>query len=186
MRIFAFIKSHWLLILLAMIAFLLLGIYLLLPSIAPKPAPSPSPQTWNGITPNLTNVNELVSLLGEPTGKRQEGQSAVFSYPTQSESLSNEVFVSNNVVGLIKEQIIDDTKGLAYYKETFGEPEATFYGPYAQSGFLLYVFASKGIAVLAHQYEGLVFEVWRFSPMTVGEFKALWGQGLSSEPQNQL
>ncbi len=171
-----------------MIAFLLLGIYLLLPGIKQEPAPSPTPQTqsWNGVTPGQTNINDLVNILGEPKEKRQQGQNIVFGYPTQSESLSDEVFISGNIVGLVKEQILDDTRSLASYKEAFGEPEGTFYGPYAQSGFLLYVFASKGVAVLAHQNEGLIFEVWRFSPTSVNEFFTLWGSGLSTQPENKL
>ena len=179
-------KTYWFFIILSAIAFSLGGIYLFFGKekrveVTPTPnsLPLASPQSWKGITPGQTQQQEVLSLLGQPEKTQVEKDRVVFSYPTQRQGIDNEVFFEKDRVGLIKEQIIDDQGSLPSFIQKFGEPEVKLFGPYASSGFLVYVFAASGIALVAHPDGGIVFETWYFTPMTLEEFRAKWGQELS-------
>lgn len=188
MGIFSFIKSSWLFIVLAVIAFLLIGLSLFFPEQKSQPSPTPKTQaqSWNKITPGKTSFDEVKEKLGEPIETRQRQSQTILFYPSESESLNHEVVISQNTVGFIKEQVIGDTRKLSYYVNQFGEPKAKLYGPYAASGYLLNIFPENGIAILAHADHGLVFENWYFEPTTLEDFLQKWGQGLSENPPQQL
>lgn len=188
MGIFSFVKSYWLFIVLAIIAFLLIGLSLFLPEQEPQPPPTPKPQAqpWNNIIPGKTSFDEVEAKLGDPIETKREQTKTILLYPTESEALNHEIVISQNIVGLIKEQVINDARGISYYINQFGEPEAKLYGPYAASGYLLNIFPKNGIAVLAHADQGLIFEIWYFEPTTLEDFLQKWGQGLSENPPQQL
>ncbi|MBI2405930.1 hypothetical protein HYV21_02660 [Candidatus Microgenomates bacterium] len=184
----SFFKKHWLFIVLAALAFALLGIFLFTQEKGGEVAPSPSPisqsPSWRGITPGQTSQEEVAHKLGQPRETRTENSSTVFIYPSGSKVRNNEVFFTGTTTSLIKEQITSSEVTLSSYLDTYGAPEALLYGPHATAGFTLHVFSSRGVAALANPTDGTVLEVWYFTPMGFEQFQASLGQEFStSYPQ---
>lgn len=186
--IISFFKKHWLFVVLAALAFALLGIFLFAQERGGEVTPSPTPisqsPSWNGITPGQTSQEEVTQKLGQPTQTRVENSNTVFLYPSESKIRNNEVFFTGTTASLIKEQVTSSGVTLSSYLDTYGAPDALLYGPHATAGFALHVFSSRGVAALANPTDGTVLEVWYFTPMGFEQFQGLWGQGFStSYPQ---
>lgn len=180
----AFLKKHWFLILLAFIATLvvLAKIFLTKEKKVEAPPPYNKPLVeWNGVVPGQTNNEQVKEKLGEPeTALPAEGDNIKFLYPRQGGGPEHEVIFEGATVALIKDRVLDGN--ISSFHKKYGPPEADFWGEHQKSGFKTYIWASKGVAVIAHSEEGLIYEVWYFQPMPLQQFLATWGRNLSSEP----
>lgn len=178
------LKKYWFLIVLAFVATIL---FVLRVFVVPNSAellgqatPTPQPQAleWNGIRAGQTTVQDLQTKLGEKFQVNPENGNQVWITPPAG-GPPHEVNLENGVVGLVKDRIFSGN--ISSFREKFGNPEAELYGDHAEMGFKTYIWANRGIAVVAHQNEGLVFEVWYFKPTTLKEFYQKYGQGLTVE-----
>lgn len=177
-----FLKNYWLLIALALTAtFLGIGkIYLSL-----KPANVPVYEnTWNGITPGQSSLDDL-NKFGQPVSSEQIGGSTVFSYNSEVGDLKHQVYSDENRVGLIKEQVWGK-ENLETYKTKYGLPEGEYFGDYGESNYKVYLYPTKGLAVIAHIEDGFILEKWYFEPMSLQDFLASWGKDLTLEPEEHF
>lgn len=180
-KMLSFLKKYFIFILLAFVAASLLLIRLLLKkpaSLIPTPSSVPS---WQGIIPGKTTTDELSSQLGQP----QEIADKTYFYSSTNQFRPNEVVLKDDKVGLVKEKIIGKEKIFSDFTSKFGEPEAVLYGPDSPAGFYLHLFLKNGLAVLANSEGGTVLEVWYFSPTTLSEFIAEWGNGYNQSRPRQ-
>lgn len=172
-----FLKSNWLLILLALTA-TFLGFGKLYIS-QKEPAKHVYENTWNGITPGESSLNDL-NRFGNPVSIKQQGNSTIFGYKSDVGDLKHEVYSQGDKVGLVKE-LVWGKENLEDYRVKYGLPEREYFGDHQESGYKLYAFPSKGLAVIAHPDDGFVLEKWYFQPMNLQEFLTSWGKDLQTE-----
>lgn len=179
----ALLSKYWLFVILALAATILVALRFL---IGPPPAPEPvlpkpvSP--WESITPGKTTEGGLINILGQPSSVQTKDHQKTLTFPPQTGGPDDRITVRNNIVGLTK-RIYYGQETLTTLKTKYGEPEAEFFGPYQNIGAKVYVFPKSGIAVIASTYDGLIIEIWNFTPTTLSVFLSEWGQDLSTKEQ---
>lgn len=140
---------------------------------APPPAPAPTTtfNTWRGVTPGATSVNELTSLFGPPVSTAQNGEQKTLLYPSANQYWKNEIAAANGTVVFMRERLFSPTeRSLEVLSGNISEKSTILYGPDFESGYVLYVYPEMGIAFYANASRKLVYEVWRFVPMTLRDF----------------
>ena len=175
-----FFKNNWLIMVLAMATmFLIAGkIYLTLNPEGKKV----ETQSWNGIVPGSSSVNDVSSQIGDPVSSSDQNGSVVLEYKSDVGDLKHKVYAQNNTVGLVKEQIWGKEK-LEDYQAKYNLPEGEYFGDYQESGYKVYAYPAQGLAVIAAPDDGFVLEKWYFEPLSLQEFLASWGEGLTLEEQ---
>lgn len=179
-------KKYWLIVLLAFIATILVIINFFITNKnngqkTPVQTAVPS-VSWKGVVPGQTNKDQLVKLLGTPDPAYSNPTNNTYAYPRE-QGPPNLVFLDGDKVGLIKEMVTSGN--LSQYIQKYGKPEGEYWGENQESGFKIYIFSKSGLAVMAHQKEGLVVEIWYFQPTTLENFLAIWGRDLSLEEKPQ-
>lgn len=177
----SFLQRNWFIILLAFIAtiIVLAKIFLTKPQEEVVGPPPPSAPSWNEVTPGTTTSEEVKQKLGEPETAVPEGDYLKFLYPRQGGGPKHEVILEGTTVALIKDRVLDGN--ISAFRQKYGLPENEFWGEHKTVGFKTYVWPKNGIAVVAGAEEGIIYEVWYFQPMTMDQFLASWGKGLSVE-----
>lgn len=177
-----FFKRNWLLILLAFMATIvvLAKIFLTKPQeTVQTPTPPPTP-SWNEITPGNTTTEQVRQRLGDPKTVVPEGDYLKFLYPSQSDGPEHEIFLEGTTVALVKDRILGNGN-IASFRQKYGLSEKEFWGEHKSVGFKTYVWAMRGVVVVAHTDSGLIYESWYFKPQTMEQFLATWGKDLSVE-----
>lgn len=146
------------------------------PTAIPTPTPYslPTVNTWNGIEPGVSSLQSLVSAMGAPVSSTQNRTTTTYSYPSDNQYWKNEVDVENNSVAFIRARIFppSDTS-LKSLTSKLKEKPTQLYGPDHQSGTLLYLYPSSGVAYVANSFRDTVYQVWYFTPTTVNGFLSL-------------
>ena len=138
------------------------------------PTASLSPAPSSGIRVGLTTPVDLVALLGDPVGTKNEKGQSILMYPTKNKYWNNEYFFQNNTLVFVRERIFPLSKD-SYVKRVApvnGSP-TILYGPDARSGILLYVFPNKGVSFLANKDTGFVYEAWTHPQETINNLLTL-------------
>lgn len=184
-----FIRKYWLFIILAAIAFLIVAIKVTVP---PQPQPTPQEVTpqqptktaiWQGIVPGQTTIEQLAQIAKLKGYDLKSVSKNQITIESELGGPPHEVTIQGQVVGLIKQQVFGEEK-LDTFITQYSQPEGEFWGPHQEAGFKTYVFPKNGFAVVAGPEEGLVAEVWYFTPNTLERFLITWGKELTSSPQN--
>lgn len=165
-------KRYWFVVMLAFIATILGIVKILFLQDEPAKTPTTSQESWNGITPGKSTKQDVLSTLGEPLSQTPDGSTLFYAIPNSEQY--HEVFLEGQKIDLVKNKEI--AGNLSDYKKKYGETEGEYFGPHKGVGYKVYVYASKGVALTAHQSDGGILEIWYFSPMTVQQFFAKWSQ----------
>ena len=175
-----FLKRNWFLILLAFAAtvIVLAKIFLTKPQETVQAPTTPPAPTWNEITPGTTTIEQVRQKLGEPKTVVPEGDYLKFLYPSQSDGPEHEVLFSGTSAVLIKDRILGNGN-IASFRQKYGPSEREFWGEHKSVGFKTYVWAARGIVVVAHENSGLIYESWYFTPQTMEQFLVVWGKDLT-------
>lgn len=175
------IKNYWLIILLSLTA-TFLGLGKLYLSLRPPVVPQTYDNTWNGMTPGITSIDDL-SRFGNPVkAEKTTDGTDVFNYNSEVGDLKNKIYLKEGKVGLIKEQIWNK-ESLQGLKTKYGNPQGEYFGEYSVANYKVYLYPTQGLAVIAHIDDGFILEKWYFQPMTMQEFLSSWGKELTTEPQ---
>jgi hypothetical protein len=176
----AFIKKYWFFVLLGFIATVLVIINFFIPKNQPVEQPLIPAETYKGITPGQTTTQELSQLLGAPDPKQSDFSSNKLAYPREGGGPVHDAIIDNNQkVTLFKQRAL--TGNLKTYTDKYGTSEGIYYGPEAEVGFKTYVWATKGIAVVASANDGTIFEIWYFKPISLEIFLQTMGKELKTE-----
>lgn len=143
--------------------------------------PSEQLNTLHSITPGVSSYQDVVKQFGQPIresqiengGKKMDYVSAFPAFPT-------EVALQNDTVSLTIERPGQGSLSVDDVLITQSAAEKVLYTKELGDVFPLYVYASQGIAI-AKNLDGTIFEIWRFSPMTISEFLLTIGKDLLSE-----
>lgn len=142
----------------------------------------PSSASWNSITPGKTSLEELKKKLGTPFSEKDHGDTTFLEYASDFPVYPNEVMVQKNTVSFIKEWVpASANKSLGDYIKIYGEPEFTTIVKETYESHTLHVFASKGVAVNAHNQTKQVFHVWYFPPTTQEKFLSIFSEQLETQ-----
>lgn len=168
-RVANYLKSEWFLVTLGGLSILLITLAIL--SFSKNKINNIPPGTpWqNNIYAGQTTKKELESKLGKPI-KTAEEDKTIYFYPSTDQYRPNRVEFSEDIVNVIKEQVIGDGKGgLNDYIQKYNQPETELFGPhgtFAPGHF----WGKKGILVFANKFDGTIVEIWYFAPTTLNDF----------------
>lgn len=176
-----FLRKYFIFIFLAFVATSLFTVkFFLSEQTKSPPNQGVSPLSWKGIVPGKTTTDEAERTLGKPVSLERADINTILKYETVVGGPPHTVVVENQIVGLIKERF-SGSETLDDLRKQYGNPDGEFWGPYKEVGFKLFVFSSRGVAVLANRLDGVVLEVWYFEPATLDGFLKKWGAGLETE-----
>ncbi|HBL52191.1 MAG: hypothetical protein A3D24_00525 [Candidatus Blackburnbacteria bacterium RIFCSPHIGHO2_02_FULL_39_13] len=181
-----FIKKHFVIISLAFVASILVAIKILVPApttVSSTPSPIPKAQSWNGVVPGQTTIQNLPESIGKSEATLNQNGQTTYEVERKGGGPPHEVITQNNTVELVKDRVLSGN--ISTFKNNYGEPEGEYFGEHQSVGFKTYVWAKDGVAVVAHEKEGVIFEVWYFQPTTLQVFLSTWGKGLSIEPEQK-
>lgn len=117
-----------------------------------------------------STTQELESKLGKPTKTQAQEEWTLFFYPSDNQNRLNEIEIYQDIVQLIKEQVIANEKGsLDDFLAKLGQPEKILYGKHGIAA-PAYFWGEKGIAVFGNPNSGLIVEIWYFKPTTLTAF----------------
>lgn len=144
------------------------------PQQEPTPAPTAAFNSWQGAYPGKTTVSELTGLFGLPTSISQNGEQKTLYYPSTNQYWKNEVETKNETVFFMRERLFDPSeRSLAVLSSQVPGQTTVLYGPDFESGYLLYAYPESGIAFYAQEDRKVVYEIWRFAPMSLRGFLSL-------------
>lgn len=171
-------RKHYLTAILLIIIVILTGLKLLFGSTITKKQDN----TFQNITPGKTSQKNLEKNFGKPVLIEPLGNNDVYYYPVETQNWSNLFYVNKDkqTVDLIKNYSPGKEESYQSFINRFGNPDKKLYGPHAQNGFFVFVFLTKGVAVVANPDSGLIMEIWYFAPTTNEDFMIKYGQGLST------
>ncbi len=176
-----FYKKYWVIILLAFIATSLLIIKLVFIK-EPTQAPPQTQQVevYKGVIPGKTTAKDLSAIFGAPDPKESDFANNTLVYPRKEGGPPDEAIMDDNqTLALMKERSLSGN--LNDYVNKYGTPEKEYFGEHATTGYKTYVWATKGLAVVAGSADGIIYEVWYFAPTTLEDFKLKFGQRLSEQ-----
>ncbi len=143
--------------------------------------------SWSGVVPGQTSFDDLYRQLGAPITSTESALGKTLSYPSSNKYWTNDVDVKENRVTFVKERIFSPAEtSFKKYIENIGSDWIQLYGPESlSSGIYLFSYPNKGVALYGSQEQDIVYEVWRFPPMTTQVLLSLpQAQGFSLSPQS--
>lgn len=171
---------------------------------SPSPAddvsgtPTPIPDTITQADPRTRQFTPLQkTTIGTTTddqirqqtnviSSRRQGDVTIYLVESKEEGETDEIHTRNGVV--IYEKTSTETNAaplprLSDITRQYGMPEETL--DKVGDGFYMsaYLYPTKGFAIYANRYTGSIYEVQRFVPMSLAEYKVQYGVGLSPAPE---
>lgn len=177
----SFFHQYWY-VLLLFFAFIVIAISTIIRIMTPAEIPIQD-NSWGGITPGYSTIDQVVAQLGEPIDQENtvDGKRNYFKsdYPT----LPNQV-VSNSegIVKFIKRYVSYDTEHtINQYVNKYGSADLELIDQETGDSFNAYVFLDQGIVVIAHIFDGTVNQIWYFEPTSKESFLSSWGNNLNDQ-----
>lgn len=135
---------------------------------------------WNNIEPGITTLDQLRTNLGEPVSTKTNGSQTEYGFTSTYPSFPNQVVTENSKVKFVREWVsINPPKLITEYVQILGEPEYTTDA--IDSGYKLYAYPSKGIAIDFHNATGEVYHILHFQRTSVQQFIQDYKQFISTD-----
>ena len=142
----------------------------------PTPLPTSQQSAWREVVPGVSTKEDVAQKLGKP---KVEGESSLefqSNSPTRNHALSFE----EGVVSLIKEVVsFRDATNVSSLTSKYGEASGILYGPDAENGYYLFVYAEKGVAYLGNPATENLLEIWYFPVTSFEDFQERWATSYS-------
>lgn len=136
------------------------------------------PPQWKGIKIGSDTKEDVVKKLGhEPQSSTTSASGQeILNFSSEHPYWPDQVYVNpqKQKSTLIKERVLNTVPNeLKTYIDKYGPPEAILASndDLPALGFRLHVFVKSGLAVNANPNNGVVFEIWYFSPTTLAKFQ---------------
>jgi hypothetical protein len=154
--------------------------------LTPPKQPPAQENTWKGITPGKSSLQDIQQKLGPPIDQQQTPEGLKLKYQSTYPTLPNEVTVQNGstTVTFIKEFVdFKANEKLQDYITKYGQYDLNLFDQ--ESGFAVraYVFLKQGVVIIAHSKDGSVEQKWYFEPTTKELFLQFWGKDLLENDQ---
>jgi hypothetical protein len=141
---------------------------------------------------NKTTQQEVENLDTVEDKKTLPDGAVRYSLISPLVTRKNEVLVKDNRVVFERILIPESKNALGYatisdYTKRHGQPEETiegsrFYGPPIST----FIYANQGFAFIANTITDEVYEIQKFQPMSVSDYKSLYGQDIEEGVKSQL
>lgn len=138
--------------------------------------------SWQGIKPSLTTKEEVIKTLGTPMEEKETPLGNTLLYQSDNKTLPNTiVFDEKSVVESIFVQVpADKPIKFSEWLKDYGQPEKEMYNSY--SAFTkTYIFAKKGVAVVANKEADQTYSIHYFPPTTLKDYLFQWNDYLFEE-----
>jgi len=136
--------------------------------------------SYKTLTPGISSKSDAIKEFGAPING--EGSSALL-FGSDNPNFPHQVALQEDKVEFIKQIITaKDKENANEIKALYGDPPYILYGEYSASGFNLYVYPDKGIAYIGHPKEGILLEIWYFTPTTIEDFRSKWAKNYYDSP----
>lgn len=154
-------------------------------------SPTPTdPRTYQFTPLQITTIGQTtdkqIAQQNIVLSKRTVGDVTVYTIRSKEPGETDEIRTKNGLV--IFEKTSTETNIAPLPKTSriislFGQPEEVV--DKVGEGFYMtaYLYPSKGFAIYANRYTGSVYEVQRFVPMSLNEYKQQYGTNLSPAPE---
>jgi hypothetical protein len=122
--------------------------------------------SFGNFTPGVSTEQDLTKTAGEPVKVDNNGESKVLEYRGSNTNWNNKIYInSEQKIAFIK-RVVSTIDRISEKEITsqLGSPEIKLFGPYAEVGFILYVYPQKGFAYLGSKTGDTVLELWYFDP----------------------
>lgn len=129
-------------------------------------------QNLEKVVPGQSSEQEVAEILGRQFRKGSSQGYTTLYYPLPPTHRENVIYVSNETVKYIAEEIpVDNALYADFVKQSGTQADGKLYDKsYSNAGFFWYVFSKKGIAFLANPYQGYTIQVLRFEPTEYANF----------------
>ncbi len=158
-------------------------------SFSPQPSASTSSNQINSYfktqigTTTASQIKQLPNLINEQT----DGNKSTFSFPAISKNRDSIIVTKDNLSAFEREVTLQpdySTPNLKQLTSGLGQPEKIFNGSsYYGQEYVTYIYASKGLAIVANPNTDEVFEVQQFKPTTLEDYIKQWGSDLYEYPK---
>lgn len=161
------LKIRWYLYLLAFLAIGTIILRIITPSLQPR-----NPLTeWQGLSPGRSTADDVHTRLGAPLETYDVDGGRLELYSGESPLLPNETYTKD---GILQRIIIRDMKKvpeetMRFVQSPTSSPNLLRYAEGYEEGYTLFVYSTKGVAVIKHNL-GDIVQVWQFAPMSADEF----------------
>lgn len=134
---------------------------------------------------NDAQVNQLPGLKSKSTS----GTTTTYHFESLNLLRDNSI-ITNGTMVIYERAVTFDSNYIhpliSEYTNKYGPPEAEFEGSKQYGKFRkTYVYASKGFAFIANPYTEEIDEIQTFQPMTIDEYKKLWGEDIGIIAQQE-
>lgn len=142
-----------------------------------EPVPTSEVNSWEGLTPGKSSVEDLNKVFGQPLNINGEN----YEYESKNPNINNQALVNDNTAVLLKRiTIVEEYLSLDESFSKYGYDYQTLYGPRSSGGDNLYVYPEKGLALLGNTFDDSVSEIWYFVPVeSTNEFISRFAQDYS-------
>lgn len=166
---------------------------------SPYPIPIYSPSPGSIFIPNKELSPYLKTTIGQPADtqlsnfpnlkKISENPNGSTEYTFDSSVIpgGNSIITQGGVIFFEKERTVDSNlihPKISSYIKQYGQPDEIIKGSkYYGWMYWTYIYANKGFALVGNPNSDEVFEIQHFSPMSVDQYKNLFGQDLNPNAQ---
>lgn len=176
----SFFKNHKQLLLL-LSPFLMALFFLLIYLLLPKPGQLTAPISVSDVRIGKTTENQVAALPNIVKKTVLPNGQTAFDVKTGYAIRGDQIITDNKTAVFIRKRVASDdkTQTLQAYQTQFGQPEEEIIGSkhYGEAA-TLFLYASKGIAILGNKHSGEVFETQTFMPTSVENYKTLYGEDI--------
>ncbi|MFZ3301474.1 MAG: hypothetical protein WA152_02025 [Microgenomates group bacterium] len=185
-KIINFIKNKWLFLLIITIIFFLLFVYATTSNqnnIKEIKVTDTNIANIEGVRPGLLFEEDRINqTFGTQLSATSSGNVEIRDYPSSNIYRNNQIEVSNNKIGFIREIVNqEDNKTDNDIKNVYGNPSNILYPKTSDSSFNLYIYTDNGIAYLGH-VDGTILEIWYFEPTDIETFMSKYAQSYQETP----
>jgi hypothetical protein len=129
-----------------------------------------------GIIPGKTNREEVIVIMGDPTGRQQQDNYETLLYASPIKGLYHSINLLDNIVdsvSIIPEE--GNQRPWSVVRAALGEPAYIGYSNYEQ-GSMNYAYPEKGLNFVAHENLDAVFFQECFAPMSLEKYMEAYGK----------
>ena len=152
-----------------------------------EPSPVIEQSSLHQIEIGKTQEAELKKTFGNLAKEYYENGQKVIEYPSAYQYYPNKIYLKDQVVFLIKEQIAyQQNLNLNSFINVYGDYNFVRHDRNLGDGYPLYIFLDQGLAVAAHISTNRVMEVWQFPKMNRADFDQTIGISLSTSSSEKF
>jgi hypothetical protein len=147
-----------------------------------QPSPSPAASSFRGIVPGTSLDADVIAVLGKPIRKDTAGDQAsslIYASGIEKRPLNIDVGASGVVARIIEP--FSSTSQFSRMSVGLGGPDLTLFGLFEKQGFRLFVYLTRGIALLANPTTDALKERWYFQPTSPDDFLRNIAPGLTTQ-----